>query len=88
MLRVAGKVVPVSVKIELIFVAIVLRTESRFVPTIYPAVPAPYAPGKDVLQGSPAAPAALRAYPVVPPVKCPERTSSQTASQIAASITL
>ena len=42
------------------------ETAVRFVPTMYPAWPALYAPGSAVVHGSPAAPAALRASPVLP----------------------
>ena len=38
----------------------------RLVPTMNPAVPAPYAPGRAVVHGSPAEPAAFKEAPVLP----------------------
>ena len=51
-------------------------------PIIFPAVPAPYAPGRAVPHGSPAELAELSDLPVVPAVKWLAIASSQTALAI------
>src|SRR5262245_8191637 len=64
----------------------VLTATSRRLPRMLPAVPAPYAPGSVVPHGSPAEPAPLSAAPVLPAVRWPLSTSSQTASATTAAL--
>jgi len=59
-----------------------VQADTDNIQTRLPAEPAPYAPGRVVVHGSPAAPAAFSASPVEPAPRWPAIASSHTASAI------